>query len=387
MPTPRHDRLRLACADAGLEIDLARGVLTDLWFSHAGRVIRPLHRAHWVGQAVPEGLAPVEAGLEGEFLSAPFGRDDLEPGGPIHGPAANTPWRVLSVRETGTAAEVVLELLAPVRGARIFKTLQLVAGVPFLQQAHRIEGGSGSLTLAHHPMIRFAGRGWLSFSPKRAALSGLHVEPGRHRLVPGGRSEDLGALPGVAGPVSLRAYPQGDWAACGNHAEPIHMPYANRNGRELGPEEPPGHEDFLTLVEAAGNGLGWTAALREAEDDLVLVLKDPAELPVTMLWLSNGGRDAAPWDGRHRGVLGIEDGITAGDEGNRAAAGANRVAAGGARSCLELVTGRVHVVRHLLGAVPRPAGWTAVDGVRVAGERLVLTGAGGEVSVGYAGPF
>ncbi|MDP3342609.1 hypothetical protein [Frigidibacter sp.] len=387
MPTPKSDRLRLACADAGLEIDLARGVLTDLWFGSVGRVIRPLHRAHWVGQAVPDGLAPVEAGLEGDFLSAPFGRDDLEPGEPIHGPSANTAWRVVAVSEAPGAAEAVLELVAPVRGARIFKHLQLVGGVPFLRQTHRIEGGSGSLTLAHHPMIRFAGRGWLSFSAKRAALTGLHVEPGRHRLVPGGRSEDLGALPGMAGPVSLFEYPQGDWAACGNHAEPMHMSYVNENSRELGPAAPLGHEDFLTLVEAAGNGLGWTAALREAEDDLVLALKDPAELPVTMLWLSNGGRDAAPWDGRHRGVLGIEDGITAGDEGNRAAAGVNRVAAEGAASCLALAPGRVHVVRHLLGAVPRPAGWVSVDAVRVAGERLVLTGAGGEVALAYAGPF
>ena len=27
-----------------------------------------------------------------------------------------------------------------------------------------------------------------------------------------------------------------------------------------------------------------------------------------MLWMSNGGRDYAPWSGRHTGVLGIEDG-------------------------------------------------------------------------------
>lgn len=383
MQTPRPDRLRLACADAGLEIDAARGVLTDLWFGHAGRVIRPLHRAHWVGQAVPEGLAPVEAGLEGDFLSAPFGRDDLEPGGSIHGPAANSVWDVVSVRQAPEGAEAVLALRAPVRGARIFKHLQLFAGVPFLRQTHRIEGGSGSLTLAHHPMIRFTGRGWLSFSPKRAALTGLHVEPGRHRLLPGARGDDFGALPGVAGPVSLREYPGGDWGVSGTDTEAIHIPYANGNGQE----QRAGHEDFLTLVEAPGAALGWTAALREAEDDLVLVLKDPAELPVTMLWLSNGGRDRAPWDGRHVGVLGIEDGITAGDEGNRAAAGVNRISAEGVASCLSLAPGRVHRVRHLLGAVPRPAGWISVEAVKPQGDRLVVSGTGGEIALGYAGPF
>jgi hypothetical protein len=64
-------------------------------------------------------------------------------------------------------------------------------------------------------------------------------------------------------------------------------------------------------VEADHDGPGWTAVSRAAEADLVLVLKNPDDLPVTMLWVSNGGRDYAPWNGRHVGVVGIEDGRTA----------------------------------------------------------------------------
>ncbi|TIQ15631.1 MAG: hypothetical protein E5X54_38070, partial [Mesorhizobium sp.] len=56
-----------------------------------------------------------------------------------------------------------------------------------------------------------------------------------------------------------------------------------------------GREDFVALVEADHGGPGWTALARKAEADLVLVLKNPAELPVTMLWVSNGGRYYAPW--------------------------------------------------------------------------------------------
>ncbi|WP_126977546.1 aldose epimerase family protein [Frigidibacter oleivorans] len=336
------DRLRLAVADAGVEIDLGRGVLTDLWFAHGPRVSRPLHRAHWVGGPVPAGLAPVEAGLEGDFLSAPFGRDDLDPGGPIHGPAANSPWDVLEVAERPDRAEALLRLRAPVRGARIDKRLTLRAGLPLLETRHEIAGGQGTLTLAHHPMLRFAGPGHLSFSPKRAALTATAAEPGRHRLAIAARGIDLAALPGVDGPCDLHRWP---W--------------------------PPGHEDFLTLVEAPGARLGWTCAMREAEDDLVLVLKDPATLPVTMLWLSNGGRDRAPWDGRHLGVIGIEDGCTAGDEGSRAAAGANRIAAEGVASCVPLAPGRVHRTWQAILALPRPPGWTRLAAVSAEGG-LVL---------------
>ena len=36
-------------------------------------------------------------------------------------------------------------------------------------------------------------------------------------------------------------------------------------------------------------------------------LKNPADFPATMFWLSNGGRTAAPWNGRHVGRIGIEE--------------------------------------------------------------------------------
>ena len=365
--TDLSERLRLCVADAGVEIDPARGVLTGLWFetdvvaqggAGARRRIAPLHRAHWVGEPVPEGLAPVERGLEGDFLSAPFGRDDLQPGGPIHGPAANSRWEVLDHRETAEAALLRLCLQAPVRGAVLEKELRLFAGTPFLFQTHRIHGGEGALSLAHHPMLRFAGGGRLCFSAKRAALTASRVEPG-HRLQPAARGTDLQALPGVAGPLDLGGFP--DW--------------------------PPGHEDFLTLVEAPGARLGWTAALRRAERDLVLVLKDPARLPVTMLWLSNGGRQAAPWDGRHLGVIGIEDACAAGDEGNRAAAsGANRIAAEGVATALPLAPGRSHVTFQAIGALPLPAGWTGVAEVAAGGGRLTIRPEGGGAALAFDWP-
>ncbi|MEI4486468.1 hypothetical protein V8J36_09715 [Frigidibacter sp. MR17.14] len=341
-------RHRLRVAGAEVEIDLGRGVLTDLAFSFGDRVIRPLHRAHWVGGPVPEGLAPVEAGLEGDFLSAPFGRDDIAPGGPIHGPAANSRWQVL--HEAPGLLE--LELVAPVRGARIVKRLRLGSGA--LVTEHEIRGGAGHLSLAHHPMLRFSAPGWLSYSAKRAVLTGQGVEPGRHRLAVAARGTDLRAVPGVAGPCDLTRWP---WEA------------------EVGA----GHEDFCTLVEAPGAALGWTAAVRPDEDDLVLILKDPATLPVTMLWLSNGGRDRAPWDGRHLGVIGIEDACTAGDEGNRAAAsGRNRVAAEGVATALPLGEGVLHRTWHAICALPRPAGWERLASVAPAPGGVTLTSEGGE---------
>jgi hypothetical protein len=36
-------------------------------------------------------------------------------------------------------------------------------------------------------------------------------------------------------------------------------------------------------------------------------LKDPVDFPATLLWMSNGGRSAAPWSSRHTGRIGVEE--------------------------------------------------------------------------------
>jgi hypothetical protein len=111
---------------------------------------------------------------------------------------------------------------------------------------------------------------------------------------------------------------------------------------------------------------------RKAENDLVLVLKNPAELPITMLWISNGGRDYAPWSGRHRGVLGIEDGRTA--IGHAASIGDNWLKREGVATAFEL--GGSLSFRQIVGAVPFP-GREPPDTISTAPSCLRLAMPGG----------
>ena len=101
-------------------------------------------------------------------------------------------------------------------------------------------------------------------------------------------------------------------------------------------------------------GRRWRARPKQ---DLVLVLKNPAELPVTMLWFSNGGRDYAPWSGRHRGVLGIEDGRAA--VGHAASIGDNWLKREGVATAFALGEGRSVSFRHVIGAMPQSGRRTA----------------------------
>ncbi|MEW6633912.1 MAG: hypothetical protein AB1440_23825, partial [Pseudomonadota bacterium] len=144
-------------------------------------------------------------------------------------------------------------------------------------------------------------------------------------------------------------------------------------------------EDFITLVEDDHGGPGWTAVARHAEQDLVLVLKNPAELPVTMLWFSNGGRDYAPWSGRHVGVLGIEDGRTA--VGHAASIGDNWLKHEGVATAFALAEGRSFSFRHVIGAVPFTDAEAPSDIETVRDRMRIIAADGAARDVPFDGEF
>jgi hypothetical protein len=352
--------LTVAGTSAGtVAFDATLGIARHLLFSDGERRLTPLHTAPWVGalgaEALPD-LPPVERGLAGDFFCAAFGVNDVEPA-PPHGWSANSRWQVT---ETGPG-KIAARLERRVMGAVIEKTLTLSDEAPLLVQEHKIIGGDGALTVAHHPMVHLKAGGRLCVSNKSAALSSdVPLEAGRNRLQCPARVTDLCAFPGADGtPVDLTDLPIGT-----------------------------AHEDFVTLVEASDSPMGWTAILRHAEDDIVFFLKDPSVLPVTMLWHSNGGRDYAPWDGCHTGVVGVEDGCAAGAAGHAAALGPNPVSSQGVPTALPLEANRTHRIVHVIGAIARPKDWTRVTDIRATSDSLVLSGdAGPARSLPFENPF
>ncbi len=335
-------------------VDTAVGHLRNLEFASGDRTIAPLHVGPWVTDEPIDretALSPTEQALAGDFLCAPFCANDVE-GGPIHGATANEPWRASDQQATDENAEADYVLSRPVMGATVKKALRFRAGEPFLYVMHAFEGGSGQIPTSHHAMIHAGGTAALSFSPKA-----LYFTPdgppesdparGRSLLRYPARGEDLGAVPLAAGGTTdVRTYP-----------------FAER------------HEDVLCLAEAPGHDLGWTAAVRDDEDDIVLLLKDARVLPQTALWMSNGGRDYPPWSGLHTRVLGLEDGRAFGSAGHRASIEPNMLSERGVPTAFDLGTNPV--IRYAIGAIPRPAGWTRIARIEAADNTLTLTDAGG----------
>ncbi|TRC95205.1 hypothetical protein FJV76_27205 [Mesorhizobium sp. WSM4303] len=355
------DTVTIKAKGISVTVDLTVGHIADMTVDSDGRQLKALHRAPWVdaGETLPPDLPEGTVRLSGDFLCAPFSASDIE-AAPLHGWPANSGWDVVSNEATSDGWRAVFRLRRTVMGATVDKIFTLRDGHPFLYQEHVFSGGSGAVSAAHHPMTAMRDGGRLAFSPKRfAATLDTPLEPdparGRFKLAYPARSADLTRFPAAGGgTLDLTDYRMEDQ-----------------------------REDFITMVEADHGGPGWTALARRAEQDLVLVLKNPAELPVTMLWFSNGGRDYAPWSGRHRGVLGIEDGRAA--VGHAASIGDNWLKREGVATAFAL--GGEVSFRHVIGALRQAGGEPPRDIATADGHMRVTAADGSTRDVAFDSDF
>ncbi|MBT8418164.1 MAG: hypothetical protein KJO42_12045, partial [Silicimonas sp.] len=219
-------------------------------------------------------------------------------------------------------------------------------GHPFVYQRHTFHGGQGRVTVSNHANVSVANGALIRTSPKLRwetpnTPQESDPEMGRSGLIYPAQSDDPADFPGIGGPVDLTTYP---WN--------------------------PRHEDFVVGIEATGHALGWVAVTRPVEGDVYLSLRNPRQLPMSMFWHSNGGRDYAPWSGRHFGCLGVEEGAAAhmlGLSGEAVLAGPG---------ALSLDPEGQAEVRHVIGAITWPSG-EAVEDVRINAGHLLVRGEGG----------
>jgi len=325
--------MRIAADGISLSFDASLGIIES--FEVDG--IAPLHTAPWVGrEEMPADADPHLARLGGDFFCAPFaGREGPSPS---HGWPPNSEWDA----KAGTS-ELTATLEKTVFGATLTKTLTLRDRHPFVYQRHVFDGGAGEFAVANHACVSLPNGGIIRTSPKRwweTPNTALEPDParGRSALSYPARGE-AHAFPAASGTCDLTRFP---WA--------------------------PAHEDFVAGVEASGHTLGWTAVTRLGQGDVFLSLRNATRLPMTMLWHSHGGRDYAPWSGRHRHCLGVEEGAARHMLG---LSGDADLTAPGA-----IPLGGQVVICHAIGAVPWPTE-TAVEHVTVADGALTISGADG----------
>ena len=273
--------LHLATPELDLDVTLRGGHLAPVVFHLTGRDVSPYALAPWQPAEFPD-LPPLLSVLRGDFLCLPFGGQE---NGPPHGDPANAAWAL----EASDDRSLRLTMDAADSGARIVKTIAVREHQHALFFEHRISNLDGDFNYGTHPILDLSalpeGAGRISTSPFHWAsvFPGAFSNPAEgetQALAQGSVFTDLREVKLAAGGTTdLTRYP----ARAGND-DLVMMAAAPAT-----PEQP----------------FAWSAAVLDGY--VWFSVKNPADFPCTLFWMSNGGRSAAPWSGRHLGRLGIEE--------------------------------------------------------------------------------
>lgn len=263
------------------------GQMAPVTYDLGWRKIQPYAIAPWA-EDPPMDADPILQVLRGDFFCMPFGLGAKAYEGeihPLHGEPANERWTLMDA----TPERLTVEMRTRVRPARVVKTIKVRTGHAAIYQRHSVTGG-GPVTYGMHATLRFPdeeGAAILSTSPFTygQVFPGFFEVPaqgGYTSLLPGAAFDDLTRVPlERGGTTDLTRYP----------------------ARE-------GFEDLAIVYNAPGD-FAWSAVAYPSEGFAYWCVKDPRVLSATMLWISNGGRHYAPWNGRHRRVMGVEEVTTA----------------------------------------------------------------------------
>jgi hypothetical protein len=298
---------RLAWAHGDLAVQSLGAMLGPVVFRLPdGRRASPLHVAPWVDEAGVDTLPGILRRLRGEWPCIPFGVErDLDLSGdwaglsrpapaasrPPHGLASNVDWTFAD--DDGVTVRLTLDLAPDCPVARLERQIApdlhstAVTITLTVHVRHDV-----TLPIGLHPVLRVPDSGvaiGVAGEDGGITFPGF-VEPEVSRLAHGARFETLSAVP----------------TADGGQLDLSRLPLAMAT------------EELVQILGAGGRatvtypGEGFTAELTwQAE-----------HFPDLVLWVSNRGRTAFPWSGRHQ-ALGVEPVCAAFDLGTAVSAGTN----------------------------------------------------------------
>lgn len=274
------------------------GMLGPVWFNLSDdHRVQPFALFPWAKEPLPQNEQPLTglmAGAGGEWPCVPFGTASGQDGQlwqpPIHGESAHKEW--MRIDDGQDPSRVTLCYRCGEEGP-VDLLIREVAGVPgeaairctlkvYVRQPC-------SLPIGLHPILRMplAPRS-MSLLPGQFRFSMSYpseVEPERDVLAPGQIFTELSSAPLRGGGITdLTSYPL--------------------------------REKTESLVQLCGTE-GNISILNFEEGYRLNMNWPPERLPSCLLWISNGGRLAWPWSGRHF-ALGIEPVCAAFDLGTAA---------------------------------------------------------------------
>jgi len=334
------------------------GHLAPVVFDRTGRKIKPYTIPPWSKEKLPDNLPQMLKVLRGDFFCMPFGGNESPYGKEKHlphGETANKKWKFKDLIREADRVTIHLRMKPKVRRAVVDKKITVVDGHNAVYSRHIITGMSGKMTFGHHPTVRFPDKslsGVISTSRiKYGMVSPQQVENPENRgyscLQPGMKFERLNRVQMITGEYAdLSRYP------------------ARR-----------GFEDIVMLVTAPCEPFAWTAVTFPEERYVWFSLKDPAVLKQTLLWMSNGGRHYAPWNGRHINIMGMEELTSYFHYGLAESVQENCINKLGDDTYLEFNPDKPQAINFITAAVEIPDGFDCVKNIEPGKEQssVILT--------------
>jgi hypothetical protein len=336
------------------DITRTGGQLGPVKFRLGRQIVEPFSTAPWCDKPGADKLIPLLRELRGDFFCAPFGDGPAWRGEahPPHGESANATWKVLS-SERG---RLVATLRTRVRTGKITKIIEAREGEANLYQTHLLEGFQGGMCLGHHAMLDFTRNGPGIISTSKLRLAQVLPAPFEN--------------PAQGGYSSLK---QGAWF---RHLDSVPMSGGGKTDLTRYPSRE-GFEDLVMLHHKDADDFAWAAVVFPDKKFVWFSLKNPAHLASTVLWHSNGGRHYAPWNGRHRGVLGVEDVTAYFHLGLAASLADNPWKEKGVPTSLALTRSKSTRIPYIMGIAPLAAGFDSVRTIQRTATGIRLQAASG----------
>ena len=343
------DRVALAVTEWG-------GFMAPVNFQLGSRVVAPYSIPPWAGRSEAPGDAL--GALRGDAFCLPFGANQTPYRGelhPPHGDPFHARWRCDGFVHDGPRQRLDLSVALQTRTGRVKKEIMVHDEHTVVYQTHRITGLSGRMSFGYHATLDFSqtGAGRLGLS---RILFG-RTQPANFESAAQGGYTSLRAATVFR---RLSRVPRSD----GGWTDLTHYPVES------------GYENLVLLASDPDLPLAWTTVTFAGERFVWFSIKCPRELSCTLLWLSNGGRHYAPWNGRHRARLGLEE-VTALPEGLAEAARPNVFSRRGVAVSRRFDARRTYAVRSAAGVCVVPRGFDRVTRLRVLPGRLRLEAASG----------
>ena len=320
------------------------GHLGPVYFLYGDHVLKPFAVCPWAEEEFPEDLPPMLRVLRGDFFCMPFGANTVpfrDEHHPPHGETSNSVWTFDSIHQGIGVSTWRFHLDTTVRTGRIDKYITLREDHHAIYIRHQVSGVDGPMNLGHHAMLKFPDEpasGIIATSPfAYAQTAPLPLESpdsgGQSFLAPNASFRSIRRVPTVEGSrTDISRYPA-----------------------RLG------YEDLVLMIADPTQDFAWTAVTFADQQYVWFALKDPRILKHTIFWISNGGRPYPPWNGRHSGVMGLEEVTSYFHYGLAESAEANPLNSKGFDTCLQLDSSAPLDVRYIMGVAKVPEGFDGVE--------------------------